>query len=98
MVNNLPDIDKIVHDPVRLQILAYLNSAQKADFLYLQRTLELTKGNLSSHISKMESVGYVKVEKTYIKKIPLTIIEITDKGRQAFEKYKKEMNTFLTDQ
>lgn len=97
MNNQLPNFDKTIHDPTRLKLLAYLNAANQADFMYLQRTLELTKGNLSSHITKLESVGFVQVIKTYKGKIPLTIVEITERGRAAFKKYKNDMKTLLSD-
>jgi DNA-binding MarR family transcriptional regulator len=97
MSNNLPilDVDRIIHEPARLLIMTILFTAEKADFLFLLNETGLTRGNLSTHLSKLESVGYVEIEKTYRGKIPQTLCSITPAGLQAFEKYRKQINQFL---
>ncbi len=95
-IRNLVEIDRLIHEPARLMIVAILYAVESADFLYLKRETELTKGNLSSHLSKLEEAGYVDIEKTYKGKIPLTICNLTDKGRKAFENYRKQMK-FMVD-
>ena len=72
-----------------------LYAVESADFLYLQRETGLTKGNLSSHLGKLEEAGYVQVEKTYRGKVPLTICRLSDTGRAAFETYRKQLKTFI---
>jgi DNA-binding MarR family transcriptional regulator len=95
-IRSLVEIDRLIHEPARLMIVAILYAVESADFLYLKRETELTKGNLSSHLSKLEEAGYVDIEKTYKGKIPLTICNLTDKGRKAFEDYRKQMK-FMVD-
>ena len=63
-------IDKIIHEPARLMLMAYLYVIESADFLFLERQTGLTRGNLSSHISKLERAGYVEVQKEFVNKIP----------------------------
>jgi DNA-binding MarR family transcriptional regulator len=70
---------------------------ESADFLYLRRETSLTKGNLSSHLYKLEDAGYVQIEKTYKGKIPLTVCSLTEKGRQAFENYREQIKNFVTN-
>ena len=94
-LSRLTNVDRLIHEPARLMIVAILYAVESADFLYLHRETELTKGNLSSHLSKLEGAGYVDIEKTYRGKIPLTICRLTDKGRQAFENYRQQLKDFV---
>jgi DNA-binding MarR family transcriptional regulator len=91
------DIDRIIHQPARLNILAHLFVVSCADFLFLLRQTGLTKGNLSAHLSKLESAGYVSVEKKFVDKIPRTIIRLTARGRKAFQLYKDNMIRVLDE-
>ena len=93
----LADIDRIVHEPARLLILAYLYVVESADFLFLMRQTGLTKGNLSSHMSKLETAGYVEVVKEFLEKIPHTMLKLTKEGRKAFKDYRKSMKQVLDD-
>ena len=58
----LAGIDKIIHEPARLMLMAYLYVIESADFLFLERQTGLTRGNLSSHMAKLEDAGYVDVQ------------------------------------
>ncbi len=91
----LADLDRNIHEPGRLAIAALLYSVVEADFLFLQRQTELTKGNLSSHLSKLEQAGYVEIEKSFRGKIPLTICRLTARGRAAFEAYQSALKKAL---
>ena len=93
----LSDLDRIVHEPARLLILAYLYVVESADFLFLMRQTGLTKGNLSSHMSRLETAGYVEVVKEFIDKIPRTMLRLTKEGRQAFKNYRQSMRQVLDD-
>jgi DNA-binding MarR family transcriptional regulator len=93
----LTDLDRVVHEPARLLILAYLYVVESADFLFLMRQTGLTKGNLSSHMSKLETAGYVEVVKEFIDKIPRTMLRLTKQGRQAFKNYRQSMKQVLDD-
>jgi DNA-binding transcriptional ArsR family regulator len=92
----MTEVDRLVHEPARLRIVALLSGAKEADFLFLQRETGLTKGNLSSHLAKLEDGGYVEVEKTFRGKIPLTIVCLTADGARAFRQYKRTMEGILT--
>jgi len=83
------NVDRIIHEPARLIIVAILYAVESADFLYLLRETGLTKGNLSSHLARLEDAGYVDLEKTFHGKIPRTICHLTDSGRTAFEDYRE---------
>jgi DNA-binding transcriptional ArsR family regulator len=89
------DLDRVIHEPARLLLVALLASVKEADFLWLQRESGLTKGNLSSHLVRLEEAGYVAVQKTFKGKIPLTVLRLTRMGKTAFDVYKKQMNGLL---
>jgi DNA-binding MarR family transcriptional regulator len=74
-------LDRLIHEPARLAIMTVMSSVQTADFVFLQRTTGLTKGNLSSHLSKLEEAGLVRIEKTFILKKPNTNVELTTEGK-----------------
>jgi DNA-binding MarR family transcriptional regulator len=92
---SLLDVDRLIHEPARLLIMTILSMAEKADFLFLLNETGLTRGNLSTHLSKLEDAGYVEIEKTYRGKIPQTLCAITPIGLKAFENYRKQISQFL---
>lgn len=94
-VPSLTDVDRLIHEPSRSVILAVLSAVQSADFLYLLHETGLTKGNLTVHLSKLEAAGYIKIEKTYRGKLPLTLCSITEQGSIAFEDYRRKLHQFL---
>jgi DNA-binding transcriptional ArsR family regulator len=91
----MSEVDRIIHEPARLLIVALLSGAKEADFLFLQKETNLTKGNLSSHLMKLEEAKYIEIEKTFRGKIPLTLVRLTANGRTAFQSYRKTMNGLL---
>jgi DNA-binding MarR family transcriptional regulator len=80
-------LDKLVHEPGRLAVLTVLSSVSDADFVFLQRATGLTKGNLSSHLAKLEDAGLVAIEKRFIRKKPNTSVSITDTGRERIARH-----------
>ena len=94
-LQKIVDIDRVVHEPARLLILSYLYVVESADFLFLLRQTELTKGNLSSHLMKLEKAGYVNIEKKFVEKIPRTLLSLTKEGRKAFHAYSKSMKKII---
>jgi DNA-binding MarR family transcriptional regulator len=94
-LNGLANLDRVVHEPARLMILMYLYAAEEADFVFLLNATELTWGNLSSHVGKLEEAGYVEVEKGFLGKKPRTLARLTPEGRQAFEDYRRTMRAAL---
>ncbi|KPK88654.1 hypothetical protein AMJ80_10825 [bacterium SM23_31] len=87
----LPDIDKVIHEPARLMILANLYVVERADFIFLMRQTGLTQGNLSSHMSKLEAAGYIEIKKEFISKKPHTVLLLTNEGRAALKSYIRSM-------
>jgi len=84
---NIESIDRLLHEPARLQIAALLYVVEKAEFLFVMNQTGLTWGNLSSHLAKLEQGGYVAIEKSFKGKRPSTSISMTPKGRSAFKDY-----------
>lgn len=81
------DLDRLVHEPARLAILMVLSGAEWVEFKLLEELTRLTKGNLSSHLAKLEDAGYVAIDKGYRGKIPLTSITLTSAGRKALNEH-----------
>ena len=88
-------IDKLIHEPSRYMLIAYLYVVEVADFLFLLRQTGMTWGNLSTHLSKLEAAGYVVMEKEFLGKKPHTSIRLTEQGRNAFEEYRGNMKRVL---
>jgi DNA-binding MarR family transcriptional regulator len=91
----LAEIDRVIHEPARLMIMAYLYVVDSADFTFLMRQTGLTWGNLSSHMSKLEEAGYIEVEKDFVERKPHTMLRLTEKGREAFREYRQRMERVL---
>ncbi|GAD58595.1 transcriptional regulator [Brevundimonas sp. BAL450] len=83
----IADIDEVIHGRVRLGIMAYLSGADMADFNELKTRLQVTDGNLSVHLRKLEDAGFVEVLKSFQGRRPLTRARLTDTGRKAFVDY-----------
>lgn len=92
-VRDLADVDRLVHEPARLMILMVLYTVESADFTFVLNVTELTDGNLSSHLSKLEAAGYVEIEKGYAGKKPC--LRLTAVGRGAVESYRATMQQAL---
>ncbi|MFX1483975.1 MAG: winged helix-turn-helix domain-containing protein [Promethearchaeota archaeon] len=91
------EIDKLIHEPSRLRIMAQLYVVESADFTFLITQLGFTWGNLSSHLSKLEDAGYIEVEKEFLNKKPRTTVKLTVKGRKAFLDYRKAIDQVFKD-
>lgn len=94
-LRSVTELDRLIHEPARLLIVTILSSVVSADFLFLQRETGLTKGNLSAHLSKLEAAGYVKIEKTFKGKLPLTICKLTTSGQKALKAYRQQLQNFM---
>jgi DNA-binding transcriptional ArsR family regulator len=94
-LRQIADLDRLIHEPARLMIAATLYLVKEADFLYLQNQTDLTKGNLSSHLAKLEEAGYVEIEKSYRGKIPMTVCRLTKTGRVSFQGYEAALRKAL---
>ena len=83
----MKDIDRTIHEPARLRILTILSGLDLSDFTFLLETLGLTKGNLSSHMDRLEKAGFVEVIKSFRGRMPHTEFRITKDGREALAGY-----------
>lgn len=93
----IADIDRTIHAPARLMILAHLSIVESADFTFLMRQTGLTRGNLSSHLSKLEEAGYISIKKEFVDKIPRTLIRLTDQGRNGIQAYRETMKQVVDE-
>lgn len=84
---DIDKIDDVIHGRLRLGIMAYLADAEVADFNELKAALQATQGNLSIHLRKLEDAGYIKIEKSFLARKPLTRARMTPAGRKAFAAY-----------
>lgn len=84
-------LDRLVHEPARLAILTVLTGAEWAEFGFLETVCRLSKGNLSSHLSKLEAGGLVAIDKSFRGRKPLTRVAITPAGRDALEHHRKQL-------
>jgi DNA-binding PadR family transcriptional regulator len=94
-LSNLTDLDRVIHEPSRLLLVALLSSVESADFLFLLKESRLTKGNLTVHLSRLEEAGYINIEKSFRGKMPHTEYRLTPQGLAAFEQYRKSLGTIF---
>jgi DNA-binding transcriptional ArsR family regulator len=88
---DMPEINRIVHEPARLAILSVLAACERADFLFLERATGLTRGNLSVQLTRLEDAGLIKIEKTIERKRTLTTVSLARRGRQSLDSYWQTM-------
>jgi|SRR6185312_925662 len=91
-------IDEVIHGRLRLGIMAYLSTAETADFNALKARLQATDGNLSVHLRKLEEAGYVAIDKSFVGRKPRTTVSLTDAGRKAFIRYLDAMARLVNSQ
>ncbi|MGD2058782.1 MAG: transcriptional regulator [Anaerolineales bacterium] len=89
------NLDRLIHNPGRLAILAVLAGVESADFTFLQETTEINKGTLSKHLSSLEQAGYIKIKKQFIDNRPNTSASLTPDGRKALNTYRRRYQRFL---
>lgn len=87
----LSGLDKRIHEPGRLTVMSFLYVIAEADFLYLLDQTGLTRGNLSSHMSKLGQAGLVDIDKQFVDNVPRTTYRLTKVGRKAFRAYRRNL-------
>jgi len=92
---DIQNIDRLIHEPSRLTIMMHLYVVESADFQFLQNQTGMTPGNLSSHLRKLEDAGYVEVTKEFVNRTPHTALKLTQKGREAFKEYRRNVKRFI---
>jgi len=93
----MQEIDRTIHEPARLRALALLTGVKEADFTFILRALQMTNGNLSVHMRRLEAAGYVSMTKTFVGRVPKTMFSITTQGRRALEKYWQTLDELRAD-
>ena len=95
----MSELDPVIHAPARLRIVTTLMEAledgEEITFPALQKLLDMTPGNLTTHLAKLESAGYVTSTKTFAGRKPVTLIRLTDTGRSAFRRYRTQLLDLL---
>jgi len=94
-LSSLAEVDRLIHEPARLAVIALLYVVESADFIFLMNQTGLTWGNLSAHMSKLEEAGYIEVMKSFKGKRPNTMLRLTQAGRMAFQSYRQQMKRVL---
>lgn len=89
------DVDRLIHEPARLMLMANLYIVEEADFVFLARRTGLTAGNISSHMSRLEDAGYVTIDKAFEGRRPRTTYRLSASGRVAFDRYRRQVAGFL---
>jgi len=87
----LAKVDPVIHAPARLAIVTVLSVAGGADFVFLQKHTGLTRGNLSSHLAKLEAAGYVSIDKRFVGRVPRTLVKLTGEGSAALKTYRRQL-------
>ncbi len=88
-------LDPLLHNELRLKIVSLLISLEKASFNFLLEKTEASKGNLSVQLKKLQTAGYLKMEKSFKDNYPHTEAKLTKKGVQSFERYVEAINSYL---
>jgi DNA-binding MarR family transcriptional regulator len=92
------ELNEIIHQPVRLRIMATLVSLEpdiEVDFTYLRDLLKVTDGNLGAHLRKLEEAGYINTNKTFVNRKPRSFISVTPKGRKVFDEHVQALEVIL---
>lgn len=95
MTGNFAELDAVIHSRVRLAIMIVLLQAASADFTYLKKEIDVSDGNLSTHLKKLEEAKYIKIQKRFENRKPKTTISLANKGRVALKEYTKNLEEYL---
>lgn len=94
-LRGLMELDRVVHEPARLAILTVLAEADAVEFRFVEAVTGLTRGNLSSHASKLEAAGYIEVDKGFRGRTPVTTYRLTEPGREALTTYRARLRAAM---
>ena len=89
--------DPLLHQNIRSNLMSLLISNDELPFKALKEALGVTDGNLSSHLSKLENEGYIKIMKSFEGKRPKTVVHVTAKGKKAFHDYIDQLKAFIEE-
>jgi len=91
-----PEVDRLIHEPSRYNIMALLYVVKRADYLFVLNQTEMTSGNLTVHAAKLEKAGYLFIQKKFVRRKPKTFYSLTSRGRRAFDTYHSQMHTLFS--
>jgi len=94
----MAELNEIIHQPVRLRIMATLVTLEQndeVDFTYLRNLLDVTDGNLGAHLRKLEEAGYITINKTFVERKPRTYVFATAEGRKVFQEHVAALESIL---
>jgi len=94
----MAELNEIIHQPVRLRIMATLVTLEQndeVDFIYLRDLLDVTDGNLGAHLRKLEEAGYIMINKTFVERKPRTYVSATAEGRRVFQEHVAALESIL---
>ena len=97
----MAEFNETIHQPVRLRIMAALVTLEptdEVDFTYLRDLLKVTDGNLGAHLRKLEEVGYIAVNKTFVERKPHTFVSATPEGRRVFQEHVSALESILKNE
>lgn len=89
------ELDPVLHQQLRLAIVALLVQVKEAEFGYIKEQTEATAGNISVQLTKLKEAGYIKIEKSFKDNYPLTTCSITTAGRKAFTSYAESLQAYF---
>jgi len=95
MESNFGELDPIIHSRVRLAVLILLLQMESANFTYLKKEIDVSDGNLSTHLRKLENAEYITVTKKFENRKPQTSVSITEKGKIALDEYTTNLQAYL---
>ena len=95
MTSSFADLDSVIHSRVRLAIMILLLQSETANFTYLKKEIDVSDGNLSTHLRKLEVAKYIKIQKRFENRKPKTTISLTEKGRIALNGYTNNLEEYL---
>lgn len=96
-LDKLLGLDKLIHERVRLGIMAALSVSESMTFQELKQTLKVTDGNLSVHLRLLETNDYISVEKSFIDRKPCSIYRLTEKGKTSFQEYIQQLEKLIQE-
>jgi len=93
----ISDLDRVIHSPTRLKILVVLVTVEEADFTFIARVANITRGNLSANLQKLEEAKFISIKKEFVDRIPKTLVKITPAGRKALADYSNKLGAVLDE-
>ncbi len=88
-------LNQLIHAPIRLGIMTVLSQQDSSDFNFLKKTLDTSDGNLSTHLTRLETAGYILITKTFRDKLPHTSYNLTSLGKKELSTYLSQMRNIL---